>query len=88
MTQIADSPLRPLNRVRRTRGQPVPCGSARPCAALHLPDAGGVGSEAGAGDGEVGPAIGDRTHFRVRFDVATPFKFLDPQIELAARKRA
>jgi len=34
------------------------------------------------------PSLGGRTHFRVRLDVATPFKFLDPQIELAARKRA
>ena len=34
------------------------------------------------------PGLGDRTHFRVRLDVATPFKFLDPQIEPAARKRA
>jgi hypothetical protein len=33
-------------------------------------------------------SLGDRTHFRVRLDVATPFKFLDPQIEMAARKRA
>ena len=34
------------------------------------------------------PSPGGRTHFRVRLDVATPFKFLDPQIEMAARKRA
>jgi hypothetical protein len=34
------------------------------------------------------PGLGDRTHFRVRLDVATPFKFLDPQIEPAARKHA
>jgi hypothetical protein len=34
------------------------------------------------------PGLGGRTHFRVRLDVATPFKFLDPQIEMAVRKRA
>jgi hypothetical protein len=32
------------------------------------------------------PGLGGRTHFRVRLDVATPFKFFDPQIELAARR--
>src|SRR5207302_2706590 len=34
--------------------------SAEAGAALHLPYTGGVGPEAGAGDGEVGPAIRDR----------------------------
>ena len=34
------------------------------------------------------PGLGDQTHFRVRLDVTAPFKFLDPQIEMAARKRA
>jgi hypothetical protein len=34
------------------------------------------------------PGLGERTHFRVRLDVTTPLKFLDPQIETAARKRA
>jgi hypothetical protein len=34
------------------------------------------------------PSLGDRPHFRVRLDVTVPFKFLDPQIETAARKRA
>ena len=34
------------------------------------------------------PGLGDQTHFRVRLDVTTPLKFLDPQIEMAARKLA
>jgi hypothetical protein len=34
------------------------------------------------------PGLGDQTHFRVRLDVTAPFKFLDPQIEMAAQKRA
>ena len=34
------------------------------------------------------PGLGHKTHFRIRLDVMVPFKFLDPQIELAARKRA
>jgi hypothetical protein len=34
------------------------------------------------------PGFGHQTHFRVRLDITAPFKFLDPQIEIAARKRA
>jgi hypothetical protein len=34
------------------------------------------------------PSLGDRTHFRVRLDVTAPFKLVDPQMDLAARKRA
>jgi hypothetical protein len=34
------------------------------------------------------PALGDQTHFRVRLDATSPFKFLDPRIEMAARKQA
>jgi hypothetical protein len=33
------------------------------------------------------PGLGDQSHFRVRLDVPTPFKFLEPQIEMVARKR-
>jgi hypothetical protein len=34
------------------------------------------------------PGLGDRPHFRVRLDATVPFKFLDPRIEMATRKRA
>jgi hypothetical protein len=34
------------------------------------------------------PALGERAFFRVRLDVTIPFKFLEPQIEMAVRKRA
>jgi hypothetical protein len=34
------------------------------------------------------PGLGDQTLFRVRLDATSPFKFLDPQIEMATRKRA
>jgi hypothetical protein len=34
------------------------------------------------------PGLGDQTHFRVRLDATAPFKFSDPQIGMAARKRA
>jgi hypothetical protein len=34
------------------------------------------------------PAIGEHAYFRVRLDATMPFKFSDPQIEMAVRKRA
>ena len=34
------------------------------------------------------PSLGDRTHFRVRVDVTAPFKLVDPQREMDARRRA
>jgi hypothetical protein len=34
------------------------------------------------------PSLGDRTHFRVRVDVTAPLELVDPQREMAARKRA
>jgi hypothetical protein len=34
------------------------------------------------------PALGEHAYFRVRLDAVMPFKFLDPQIEMAVLKRA